>query len=65
MKIIADAGRCIGAGQCVMAADSVFDQDPATGEVVLLVASVAPGDVDAVLDAVSTCPTGALATARD
>ncbi|MFC8373715.1 MULTISPECIES: ferredoxin [unclassified Streptomyces] len=65
MKIIADAGRCIGAGQCVMAADSVFDQDPATGEVVLLVARVPADEVDAVLDAVSTCPTGALATAED
>ncbi|MER5845052.1 MULTISPECIES: ferredoxin [Streptomyces] len=65
MKIIADAGRCVGAGQCVMAADSVFDQDPATGEVRLLVTSVAPAQADAVLDAVSTCPTGALATAED
>ncbi|MEV5514635.1 ferredoxin [Streptomyces flaveolus] len=65
MKIIADTGRCIGAGQCVMAADSVFDQDPATGEVVLLVARAPADEVDAVLDAVSTCPTGALATAED
>ncbi|MFE6097904.1 ferredoxin [Streptomyces massasporeus] len=65
MKIIADAGRCIGAGQCVMAAEAVFDQDPATGEVVLLVARVSDDEVDAVLDAVSTCPTGALATAQD
>lgn len=64
MKIIADAGRCVGAGQCVMAADSVFDQDPATGEVRLLVAKVPAEEVDAVLDAVSTCPTGALAAAE-
>jgi ferredoxin len=62
VRIVADREVCIGAGMCVMAADSVFDQDD-DGIVVLLVDDVPPTDVDRARYAVRLCPSGALALA--
>lgn len=36
MKIKVDRSRCIGAGQCVLKAPHVFDQDEDDGIVILL-----------------------------
>lgn len=37
MRVKVDTTKCIGAGQCVMAASEVFDQDEETGIVILKV----------------------------
>ncbi|MFJ9417757.1 ferredoxin [Streptomyces sp. NPDC101227] len=36
MKVIIDENKCVGAGQCVLAAAEVFDQRDEDGIVVLL-----------------------------
>jgi ferredoxin len=36
MKVIIDEEKCVGSGQCVLAADEVFDQRDDDGIVVLL-----------------------------
>ncbi|WP_308216117.1 ferredoxin [Pseudonocardia humida] len=57
VRVIADRDVCIGAGMCVYADDTVFDQDD-DGLVVLLVEE--PPDGEGVRRAVQTCPSGAL-----
>jgi ferredoxin len=60
MRVSADIGKCVGAGNCVMNAESVFDQDDATGKVVVLDEAPpesARGDIQA---AVRECPSGAV-----
>lgn len=59
MKISADREVCISAGNCVMAADAVFDQDE-DGIVVLLVGDVPEGEEDHAREAVRLCPSQAL-----
>ena len=59
MKISADREVCISAGNCVMAAEAVFDQDE-DGIVVLLVDDVPDGEEDHVRKAVKLCPSQAL-----
>ncbi|GAC1410788.1 MAG: ferredoxin [Mycobacterium sp.] len=59
MKIAADRDVCIGAGNCVMAADAVFDQDE-DGIVEMLVDDVPAGEEDHVREAVRLCPSQAL-----
>ncbi|MET9764278.1 ferredoxin [Streptomyces sp. NPDC006372] len=55
MKISVDTEKCCGAGQCVLVAPEIFDQDD-DGIVVLL--DPAPSDDlrDAVQDAIAICP---------
>jgi ferredoxin len=36
MKIIGDLARCVGAGNCVLAAPRIFTQDAKTGLVLVL-----------------------------
>ena len=36
MRVTVDQDKCVGSGQCVLAADSVFDQREEDGIVVLL-----------------------------
>jgi ferredoxin len=56
----ADRDVCIGAGLCVLAADSVFDQDD-DGIVVLLQERLTdPEAIRAAREAVGNCPSGAL-----
>ncbi|MER6100690.1 ferredoxin [Streptomyces sp. NPDC001728] len=60
MRIVADSGRCIGAGQCVLTAPELFDQDE-DGLVVLLAGSVATeADAKLARSAEHLCPAAAL-----
>ncbi|MEU3742750.1 ferredoxin [Streptomyces sp. NPDC032198] len=64
MRIEIDPGRCMGAGQCVLAAGAVFDQSDESGEVLLVGGDlVSPEQEEAVRDAVADCPSGALTLA--
>jgi ferredoxin len=63
MTITVDAGKCIGAGNCVDAAPDYFDQNEDDGTVILLRSEVEPSDsaaLDAVEDAVAACPVRAI-----
>jgi ferredoxin len=62
VKITADREVCIQAGNCVMVADSLFDQDD-DGIVVVLVDEVPAGEEDRARDAVKLCPSQALSIA--
>ncbi len=59
VKIEADRDLCIGAGNCVLSAEVVFDQDD-DGVVVLLTEEVPDGEQERVREAVKLCPSGAL-----
>ncbi|MFG2494541.1 ferredoxin [Streptomyces caniferus] len=56
MKIIIDENKCVGAGQCVLAADEVFDQRDEDGIVILLAPSPPDDLSDRVEDAALRCP---------
>ncbi|MFF2650703.1 ferredoxin [Streptomyces sp. NPDC058045] len=58
--ISADRDRCVGAGQCVLAAPGVFDQDEEEGLVLVLDGSPPESRAAAVRLAVRACPSGAL-----
>ena len=62
MKVLADKDVCISAGNCVMAASAVFDQDD-DGIVMVLVDDVPEGEEDHVREAVKLCPSQALRVA--
>ena len=62
MKVLADRDVCISAGNCVMAASAVFDQDE-DGIVVMLVDEVPEGEEENVREAVRLCPSQALQAA--
>lgn len=59
MRITADSTRCVGAGQCVLSAPDVFDQDD---DALVVLVDVAPGadDLELVRDAVDRCPSQAI-----
>ncbi len=60
MKLEADRDACIGSGNCVMVAGSLFDQDD-DGIVVLLAEDDVPGtEEDHASEAVKLCPASAL-----
>jgi ferredoxin len=59
VKVEADRDVCIQAGNCVMVADAVFDQDD-DGIVVVLVDEIPADQVDNVREAVKLCPSQAL-----
>ncbi|MDY7086240.1 MAG: ferredoxin [Actinomycetota bacterium] len=58
MKIHADTDRCVGAGQCVLTAPDIFDQDD---EAIVIVLDQ-PGDAgrDLAQSAADRCPAGAI-----
>ncbi|HEY0814975.1 MAG TPA: (4Fe-4S)-binding protein [Pseudonocardia sp.] len=60
MRVAADRDTCIGAGNCVVRAPAVFDQDDDDGLVELLQEEPEGADAAAARDAVSLCPSGAL-----
>lgn len=64
MKITADRDVCISAGNCVMAADAIFDQDE-DGIVVVLVDDIPEGEEDHAREAVRLCPSQALRLAAE
>jgi ferredoxin len=59
VKVEADRDVCIQAGNCVMTADSLFDQDD-DGIVVVLVDEVPEDELDHAREAVKLCPSQAL-----
>ncbi|KUI27421.1 ferredoxin [Mycobacterium sp. IS-1742] len=64
MRIDADRDVCISAGNCVMTAPEVFDQDD-DGIVVLLADPVPEGEQDHAREAVKLCPATALRVAQE
>ncbi|WP_026162783.1 ferredoxin [Kribbella catacumbae] len=60
MGVSANREVCVGAGQCVLAAPEVFDQDD--DGLVVVTAPDHPDDA-AVRDAVHLCPAGAISHA--
>jgi ferredoxin len=64
VKVSADRDVCISAGNCVMAAGAVFDQDD-DGIVVLLVDEVPEGEEEHAREAVKLCPSDALRVVED
>jgi ferredoxin len=59
VRVTVDTKRCIGAGQCVLTAPDIFDQDD-EGTVVLLVDSPEADEVELVREAVYLCPATAI-----
>nr|CUI25734.1 Ferredoxin [Streptomyces thiolactonus] len=55
MKLSVDTDKCCGAGQCVLVAPEIFDQDD-DGIVILLDSAPSDGLRDAVEDAIAICP---------
>lgn len=64
MRIDVDRDACISAGNCVMSAPEVFDQDD-DGIVVLLADPVPDDEQDHAREAVKLCPAQALKVAQD
>ena len=62
MGIAVRRDACVGAGQCVLIAPGVFDQDD-DGIVMLLQAEPDGSDLDAATKAVRLCPARAIAIA--
>ena len=60
MKATVDLTRCSGIGMCEMLASQVFEVTD-EGQARVLVSEVPADQADAVREAVSSCPTGALA----
>jgi ferredoxin len=60
MRVDADRDICISAGQCVMSAPDVFDQDEDNGVVLLKTGTPPPELADDVRRAVALCPARAL-----
>ena len=56
MRVIADQGKCIASGQCVLAAAHVFDQRDEDGIVTLLDDNPPPELHEAVRQAATVCP---------
>ena len=56
MIVEADRDRCVGAGQCVLAAPELFDQGEDDGLVLLLEPSPAPEQQAAARAAAAACP---------
>jgi ferredoxin len=60
MKIIADTGKCVGAGQCVLTEPSLFDQSEEDGTVIVLDDQPQGDLVEKAREAVHVCPSQAL-----
>lgn len=56
MKVTVDQDKCVASGQCVMAAEAVFDQRDEDGIVVLLDPAPPAGSADDVRQAATLCP---------
>lgn len=64
MRVSADRTRCLGAGQCVLSAPEVFDQNDDDGLVVVLREFPSTAQEPAVAEAVGLCPNSAIRVAR-
>jgi ferredoxin len=56
MKVIIDQDKCVGSGQCVLAADDVFDQRDEDGIAVLLDDNPPADRLADVQQAATVCP---------
>ncbi|MDH6228530.1 ferredoxin [Streptomyces sp. MJP52] len=65
VKVTVDQGLCCGAGQCVLVAPEVFDQQEEDGLVLLLDPEPGARHAAAVREAAATCPTGAIGLAGE
>jgi ferredoxin len=65
MKIVVDEAKCCGAGQCVLIAPEVFDQNEDDGIVILLEAEPAADRHAAVREAAAVCPAAAIQLDED
>jgi ferredoxin len=61
MNVIIDQHKCVGSGQCVLAAPDVFDQRDEDGIAVLLQDNPAEELHDEVREAAQICPAVAIA----
>ncbi|GII96410.1 ferredoxin [Sinosporangium siamense] len=62
MRISVDPDRCVGAGQCVLSAPEVFDQD---ADGIVTVVNARPADDEAVRHAGELCPSGSITLHED
>lgn len=60
IEVEVDEARCVGGGQCVMAAADVFDQRDDDGVVILLDANPPEDRLEAVRRAELVCPAAAI-----
>ncbi|GAA3636470.1 ferredoxin [Kineosporia mesophila] len=60
MRIVVDQDRCVASGQCVMAAEEVFDQRDEDGVAVLLTPQPADDQLGDVQQAITVCPARAI-----
>jgi ferredoxin len=60
MSVVVDREKCVGAGQCVLAAPDVFDQDDHDGLVSVLLRDLPSDQHDAAREAELTCPARAI-----
>jgi len=60
MRIVVDYEKCLGYGNCVLAAPEVFDIDDTEGVVSLLIENPGESRRESVERAISSCPTKAL-----
>jgi ferredoxin len=60
MRIDINAVKCVGAGQCVVAAPEVFDQDEDNGTIILLNDSPSADQAEPVREAAMMCPAGVI-----
>ena len=65
MKVRVDHEKCVAAGQCVLAAAAVFDQDVNDGVVILLNDEPSADQHDAVRLAAQMCPSSAIELAEE
>jgi ferredoxin len=56
MRVIVDQDKCCGAGQCVMAAPTIFDQRDEDGIVILLNETPPADKLSEVRQAIRVCP---------
>jgi ferredoxin len=56
MKVEVHPEKCVAAGLCVLTTETVFDQDPDTGTVVLLTDTPDAAARDSVREAAGICP---------
>ncbi|WP_305788405.1 ferredoxin [Symbioplanes lichenis] len=60
MKVLLDQDKCVGSGQCVLAAPEVFDQRDEDGVAILLQTEPPESDGDDVHHAALVCPAQAI-----
>ncbi|MBP2328232.1 ferredoxin [Kibdelosporangium banguiense] len=60
MRIIADTGRCVGAGQCVLTEPALFDQSENDGTIIVLNEKPEGELVEKAREAARVCPSQAL-----